>query len=532
MNILLVDDEEYVLDYLQESVDWIHCGITNVYRASSVDEALDIIKQYPVPLLVTDIRMPEKSGLDLLETLHDQYPDTKVILLSGYSEFTYAKKALQNGAADYLLKPVTGSEASESIRRVVAQIHTENKRTQDLNKAEAVIRLGNTRMREHLLLDLLLGKQYAADELNQQLKALNLPLQPGGEITLILIRMETNNHDSREDIALLDYALLNMAEEIFFQEIKSYSSLWWCKDTHQFIAIVLPSDSLDEWHTWNERISELQKAVRTFLKRNISVIITEPFSFQAHLNSTYLQVLNDFWWRVGTQEGVVIHRDELTFKPEIKPLTRLYETPSILQFMETNRWEEVIEKIELILVELESPPYRTQYHIVEVVNYLYSCFTFMANKQGDPLSDLIGSLSLLKNPYYFHSSEKIRDWAMPLIEQFRRTLTDSTGGRSHIIRQIHEYIELHLHEDVSLTKLGEYVYLHPVYLSRLYKKETGESLSAYITRVRMEKAALLLKQTNKKVSDIAQEVGYQKTQYFIRLFKEYYNYTPQSYRNQ
>ncbi|MBD0384429.1 response regulator [Paenibacillus sedimenti] len=531
MNVLLVDDEEYVLDYLQESVEWNQCGIAKVYRASSVDEALDIVKKYPVPLLLTDIRMPEKSGLDLLETLHSQSPETKVIVLSGYSEFEYAKKAIQHGAADYLLKPVTGGEVTACIRKVTDRILAENKRLQDVNKAEAVIRLGNTRMREHLLLDLLLGKSFAEDELRRQMDALRLPLHPIDDCTLLLIRLQMSPIETREDIELFTYALLNMAEEIFFREIHAGSSLWWCKDSHQFIALVLPADSLGERKLWEVRISELQQAAKTFLKRNISVLFTERFPLRTHVNRFYLQALNDFWWRIGIQDGVILHNGSLSSKPEYKPLAKLYEEPSILQCMEANRWEEVVEKIGMILEELGKPPYRTQYHIVEVVNYLYACFTFMANKQGDSLTDLIGNFSLISNPYYFHSGEQIRDWVLPLIDQFRRTLTDTTSGRSHIIRQIHEFIQLHLHEDVSLTKVGEHVYLHPVYLSRLYKKETGDSLSAYITRVRMEKAARLLTQTNKKVSDIAQEVGYQKTQYFIKLFKEYYHCTPQSYRN-
>lgn len=99
------------------------------------------------------------------------------------------------------------------------------------------------------------------------------------------------------------------------------------------------------------------------------------------------------------------------------------------------------------------------------------------------------------------------------------------------MRQIHEFIDRNLKSDLSLTVIGELVFLHPVYLSRLYKKVTGESLTSYITRVRMEKAASLLTSYNMKVNDIAGEVGYLKTQYFIRLFKDHFGCTPQIYRN-
>ena len=198
--------------------------------------------------------------------------------------------------------------------------------------------------------------------------------------------------------------------------------------------------------------------------------------------------------------------------------------------MESGRWEEVIGKLDLILEELDMPPFRTQQHLMEVVYYLYSSFSYMAHKQGDSFADMVGSPSLQHDSFYFQSTDNIKEWSLPLIEQFKRSLQEASPSQNHIIRQIHDYIERHLQEDVSLTRVGEHVYLHPVYLSRLYKK-TGESLSSYISRARMEKAAGLLTSTNKKVADIAKEVGYQKTQYFIHIFKEYYNCTPQNFRN-
>jgi len=144
---------------------------------------------------------------------------------------------------------------------------------------------------------------------------------------------------------------------------------------------------------------------------------------------------------------------------------------------------------------------------------------------------MVNSPSLLRKSHSFQRTEQIREWALPLIEQFKRSLQEVSPNHHHIIRQIHDYIEHQLQEDVSLTRVGEHVHLHPVYLSRLYKKESGESLSVYITRNRMEKAALLLNSTNMKVIDVAKEVGYQKTQYFIHIFKEFYNCTPQNFRN-
>jgi len=535
MNVLLIDDEDYVLDYLESEVPWTSIGIAKVYRASSAKDALDILGQASFSIIVTDIRMPEISGLELLSILQRNYPETKVIILSGYSDFSYAVKALQHGAADYLLKPATVDEVVVCLKRLLVKIEDEKRQREHLVTANDVLKLGLTRMREHLLHDLLLGKKYAFEDLKQQFKTLHLPFNPDTCCVLALIRIETEIEKyTREDYELLSYALLNMAEEIIFGKISLIPSLWSSKDYHRYVIVIIPVESINEYEELVQRVMKLHQNVRTYLKRTVSIMLTNPFTFQHELQHQYLHALNVFWRTIGTRNDIMLTTNATKTQAEdhaIKPLTRLHLSPTVQQLMESGRWEETVSRLDLILEELNMPAYQTQQHLMEVVYYLFSSFSFIAHKQGDSFADMVNIPSLQSESFYFQSTDQIKEWALPLIEQFRRSLQDVAPNRNHIIRQIHDYIERHLKEDVSLTRVGEHVYLHPVYLSRLYKKETGESLSAYITQVRMEKAVQLLTSTNMKVADIAKEVGYQKTQYFIHIFKEYYDCTPQNYRN-
>lgn len=531
MNALLVDDEDYVLDYLEEQIPWSSLGIDRVYRSASAHEAISMTETVPVSIVITDIRMPETSGIELLETLYRRSPNTKVILLTGYSEFEYALKALQHGAADYLLKPVTADEVVVSLKKAIAELETETRLKESLSAASDMMKLGSGRMREHLLLDLLLGKKYGSEELERHFKLLQLPYDPSDRGMLALIRIETGADEGRrEDFELFSYGVLNMAEEILYKKLDDLPSIWSCKDFHPFVAMLIPLDRMSEQEI-KLRMADLRQAVQTYMKRTISIIITKPFPISGELHRQYQQALAAFWRSIGTRSGVVISMDDILDEEELKPLTQLHQTPSLQQLMETGRWEDVANKLDLMIDELNTPPFRTQQHLMEAVYYLYSSFSYIAHKQGDSFADMVGSPSLRHGSYYFQSTDTLKDWALSLVEQFKRSLQDVQPGRSRMIRQIHDFIERCLHEDVSLTRVSEHVYLHPVYLSRLYKKETGESLSAYITRVRMEKAAHLLTTTNKKVADIAVEVGYHKTQYFIHIFKEYYQLTPQNYRN-
>jgi len=104
--------------------------------------------------------------------------------------------------------------------------------------------------------------------------------------------------------------------------------------------------------------------------------------------------------------------------------------------------------------------------------------------------------------------------------------------KKHIIKQVQELVSKELGVDTSVKTIADRVYLHPVYLSKLYKQETGESLGDYIIRIRMEKAVYMLKHTNKKIYEITTELGYQNPQYFSKVFRRYYGCTPNEYRDQ
>ncbi|MGM0876516.1 MAG: response regulator transcription factor [Bacillota bacterium] len=533
MEILLVDDEEYVLDYLEETIEWSTFGVERIHKSFSVDEALDITNQVNISIVITDIRMPEKSGLELLQTLRQRKPDIKVILLSGYSEFEYAKIALKNGATDYLLKPILEEDLIESIKKVLIVINEEKQNKIDLATARDVLKHGAFRMREHLLLDLLHGKKFSDDELLQNIQPLNIDIHLKQECILAMIKIETiSDSYSKEDFELFSSTILNLAEGLFYGRETTPNTIWSCTDYHHFIIMVLPTHNKNDFEHIQSKLNELIEIVNSFLKRSITILLSPTFTFYHELHSIYIKTLNYFLTNMVSTPNTIHTMDQISTKGEYKTLSKLHESPAILHLMEGNRWDEVSERIDAVLQALDHSSCHTHSQRIEVVYYLYSCFSYMSHQTGDPISDIIGDLSFFQSQFHFHSTDQIRQWSESLINQYKRSINEDNGGKSHIIRQVQKFIENNFKEDVSLNKIGEHVYLHPVYLSRLYKKETGESLSSYILRTRMENASHLLTNTNKKIGDIAIEVGYQKTQYFIRLFKEFYHTTPQKYRNE
>lgn len=139
MQVLIVDDEPYMVDYLRKLVDWNAYGFEHVYTAGSGSMARDMLDKYQPELLITDIRMPKISGLDLCRHIFEKKYPTKVMILSGYGEFEYAKQAIQYGVSEYLLKPILKDEFEEILEKMLERHFAKQKEQQEKEKTGDVI---------------------------------------------------------------------------------------------------------------------------------------------------------------------------------------------------------------------------------------------------------------------------------------------------------------------------------------------------------------------------------------------------------
>lgn len=163
---------------------------------------------------------------------------------------------------------------------------------------------------------------------------------------------------------------------------------------------------------------------------------------------------------------------------------------------------------------------------------LAGAFAYIIHKNGKQISSVLPAETYryFQAPSYA-TAQQLKDWSIRTLhsisEDAEQELKDN---HSTIVRSVKSFVDHHLAGDVSLPAIAEHVHLHPVYLSKVYKAETGEALTAYVYRLRMEKAAYYLRSSSAKVFEIAELVGYNNTAYFIRVFKKFYDVTPQEYR--
>jgi len=537
MQLLIVDDESHVVDRLATTINWKNIGIEQVYRAYSGYEALSILEQFSIDIVITDIQMPGMSGLDLIAQIRREWSKVKCILLSGYSDFHYAKEAIQNQVEDYLLKPVTEEELLSTVAKLQQKLFDEWERILSVQNLSRTLNENMPLLKGNLLLQLLQGAEWKKETLKEKMSTLVLPDLYGKSSFLMLIRLE--EAFAAYDIhgqSLIEYAICNMAEELFSGRFH----LWHAKDAHDYlIYVVTPDDCLkqEQWGILFERMaSQLQAAVKSYLKGSISVIASEAGVFPGAVPALYDSCVSAARKRVGSEQGLFMRVTGEDAGVGVESLRCLYEPPTLIHLLEAGRWDAIEEKLERIFEDLErksSHPH-SQEHLLEVYFAFSSSFSYISHKNGQSLSDLIGEdYGKLAAGIPFRSISQLREWLLRVLQRLTAEMERETkDNRSALIRDIHKFIDENLSQDVTLQSIAEHVHMHPVYISKIYKLETGGNISDYIQKLRMEKAVYLLMNSREKTYEIAAKLGYQRPHSFNYAFKKHHGVTPQVYKEQ
>lgn len=444
MQLLIVDDGHYVVEYLKHLLDWRAFGIDHIETTTNSIEAREMLNRSPVDILITDIRMPEVSGVDLLQHIHDNGLPTKVIFLSGYSQFDYAQQGIRFGVLDYLLKPVDKDDMEGAMIKAVAKIQ---------EKHPALPALGESIDSLGYLLSLL-GENQNARKGYEGYEGIF------GHRRYCFLKLEKH---STEQLNLLQNE----------GECEAADSMLWTIGTG-----------------WAGIISEEVKEAQ--LTEMMLPALSEPFSL-----TDREQVRRRFYQFFLNEE--VRPQDFIRLRTMYPPAGEWELASNLLK-----KYEQLGSRKDRMIF------------LIETILYIYRS---EEGRDADQTAD-----------WLFHRLCNPGEIAPAVIDAFEKIRFDKHLSNKSLVSKVQAFIENHLDHSLSLDELSKVAHLHPVYLSKLFKQETGENVSSYISRKRLEKASHLLLDSDLRVADISQMVGYKKNQYFIQLFKENYGVTPCQYR--
>ncbi|AHM66803.1 AraC family transcriptional regulator [Paenibacillus polymyxa SQR-21] len=540
VQILLVDDESYVTESLAATIPWESLGIERVHQAASALAAVDVLEAHDIDILVTDIRMPGMTGLELIVEVNERWPHIRSLLLTGYADFEYAKKALQLKAFDYILKPVDDDEFIKCVSAAMDSLKEEWEAFDKVHQLQYSRRNDFGVLRTHLMHDLLLGRDLTVQKITDKMSEYEIKLRTEHPASMLLIQLGKHFSDmDYHSVSLIEYAIGNIAEEVFAPDFH----VWHCKAPHDCLIVLIEGNwdlfaerTVDEQnHFLRAAIETFRKNVSNYLKGEIYVTLTNWFHFPDELPKLYQTAIRSFYWNQQEETNPLLFIEEQTEQSHssVKSLEGLYTHPTLTHLLESRQWEEAEAKVSRVFGKMEEAGY-TREHLYELFISVTSAFMYTAHKQGRFITqmDQVG-FDPLHAQKLVHSFPHLKEWIFSMMNKLKAEWSASEqSAKSYVVKQVQELIAQDKGQELSVKTIADQVYLHPVYLSKIYKAETGEGLGDYIIRMRMERALYLLKYSNKKIYEITTELGYQNPQYFSKMFKKHYGMTPHEFRDQ
>ncbi|MFD1134365.1 response regulator transcription factor [Paenibacillus urinalis] len=528
-SLLIVDDEYYALEAMKHAVDWSDIGFDRLYSAMSADEAREVLTQEKIDIMICDIEMPEEDGLSLQSWVREHVPQLETIFLTGHAEFSYAQKAIQMHSFDYLLKPIQSADLIYTVKRALEKKSHDDEfarlKEQYLNYLNED-RFWSTKRITKFWKDLYSGRSHLTESQFHELKLIyHADVEGGMSILPILFKVEEwlRTFPSK-DLDILEFGLSNAAEEIVLSGAAGHVIL----DQRGYVLVLLQEPLAA--HQILEHCKDYIVRCSTYLSARISCCIGNYTSIWK-LPDAYKMLMQEHRHHIAGSEDVYYLRSDRAGQAGVKELVPLPWIEDIAVLLATGKIKEVLQKADELIDWMQHQSSLTAELLESFYHALLHTIIPLLHKNGIALHSLYSG-DEPEEREVTRSIQTLRDWAHQLITRASALLHPKGEDTYSAIEKVCLYIDGRLEQDLGREELAEFAELHPAYLSRLFKKEKGLSISEYIAQARIAKAKELLCATLSTVTDIASKVGYYNYQHFTKMFKKHTGVTPQQYRRQ
>lgn len=497
---MIVEDEKLILEGIVKLIDWNFLDLELVHKAHDGREALSFWNQNSVDIIITDINMPEMSGLELISEIRKTDVEVSFIILSGYDEFEYARKAVTLDVEEYILKPIDENVLQEAL------IHTTEKIKFRVAKKE------NNIMEYFRVKNLVHGE---IDNLSEFFDEYSFQkFEKGYCLANLKIR---NSFKTESEMNRFKEYLIGMG----IQDCIKIFVL----DQNEFIIIISSTTTASTKHI--EFFRKLQIQIEQDFNQSCFIAVGSLQSSLLNLNEAFkeIQKIKKYFLVYGFGECIssntVLYIENARFE---------FHEEEIYQMIVTKEKEKLINYLDQIFISIlkGSNPrieslYTTLVKIILLLNKIEQEFGIKRHNNLE-ISDLFELL---------HETDEIRKIKNEILLQALEIIDMLELEKSQVspvIRQIIQIVNNHYQNNMSLKTLAYKYKMNPSYLGQIFQKEVGKSFSQFLNETRNRKAKELILSTNMRMQEIAFSVGYVEISYFYRMFRKQYGVSPASLR--
>lgn len=535
LKVFLVEDEVVMRNGIKNNIPWEREGFQFVGEASDGELAYPLIKKEKPDILITDIRMPFMDGLELSRIVKKEMPQIKIIILSGYNEFDYAKTAINIGVTDYLLKPISSAKLLEAVKNVADIIEKEQEQAKMLERYQKEME-ENIHMEKHKLWSALASNQLSTAELLEKGQKLGMDFTASAYVVFLFKVMRGG------DSKACSQEIIEVSEKISETSEQWEQVLAFDRSPEGWVFLVKgQSDEEVE-----EYLQQCRQDLKVLLQDYSGVEYFGGIGSVVHrmgdIRSSYREAGKAFSSRFFSELNRFLdYRDipklhaQSGEKIDVSKMrSKKSEHELVEKFLKSGTIEEVDSFLEEYFLDIGNENYQSLLYRQYVVMDLYFTVTdFLKGMDmdieklpeecrdineivekaisGDSMRQLIGRL--------FVETMSLRDGHSK--RKYSALLEEARG----FIRENYQ------REDMSLNTVAAQVNISPSYFSAIFSAEMGQTFVEYLTSVRLDKAKELLMCSSMRTAEIGYEVGYKDSHYFSYIFKKVVGCSPKEYKN-
>lgn len=534
MKVFLVEDEYIVREGIKNNIDWEKNGYDFCGEASDGELAFPMISEKRPDIVITDIRMPFMDGIELSRMIKEEYPEIKIIILSGHEEFEYAKAAIQIGVEEYLLKPINGDELLQVVNRVAQKIKEENESRETLQEGEGD---ENFEYAKRQLLSSLIDDNASLSDAMEQGKKIHLNLMAQC-YNIMMLKLQRKNKEQGFSQRILE--LYKTMEDTLKEQ--DGQSIMFDRAPEGKVILFMGSGEEEIRRNMDVFAGQFREILPEYEDVTYFGSVGVPVMRLRELGESYEAASHGFSYRFLTEPNQIVDnhtvfdqtRNEKKFSCNIGSVDiQNLDKQKIESFLKGGEMDEIHFFVEEYMKNTgdagkNSMIFR-QYIVMDMffaASHFLTQITDGREQLGEPfespeqmqkiVSDLEATVVYIKE--LFTKVMQVRD-------------AQTTEHNSDVVENAKKYISENYHdEELTLNTVAHEVNVSPNHLSAMFSQKTGQTFVKYLTDVRMHRAKELLKCTSKRSNEICEEVGYRDPHYFSHLFKKNVGCSPIQYR--
>ena len=512
--VLVVDDERIILEGISKIIDWNKHDCVLMGTAKNGLEALAAVQAERPDIIITDIKMPGMNGLQLVEKVSELYPGTAFIMLSGFSEFDYAREAMRFGVKHYLLKPCNENAIKQALDEVTGELRKVQSHEQFLANIQTELTKVLPHAKEQFLKELVTNKTYGRRDWNDYGSLFNITVQ-SENVQLVLFQLE----GSYEYEHL--FAMKNIAEDVLGSDIVLLSTT-----IGKHLLLLVKESGETGWLF--TQLNAIKSIFTGYYKMDATIALSEAGEI-TEARSMYRETVACLNYRFYLGEGSIITKRDIEGPNHEGPQAFIYDEETLGMHVKSGDWGYVQQELDAIFTAL------SEIRLDEAMakSYVIPLYVSIV-RESDP-SQRNG---------YLQTMAKLDE--LVTLQSLKQFITDAAHEicmnnyhlqqkkHSQMIRRMIDIIHEHIgNPELSLSWVAcEILYMNADYIGKLFKKETGEKFSNFVMKLRIEKAVLAMNSSEDvKVFELAERFGFgDNPQYFSQVFKKVTGCTPSEYK--